>query len=62
MLALVIKQCIGWVVRTGGSLATVFYVSSDCETVFDRVSACTNTVYLSLKGMCVYEVGHTYAS
>jgi len=62
MLALVIKQFIARVVRTGGSLTTVFYVSSDCETFFNRISACTNIVYLSLKSKCAYEVGHTYAS
>jgi len=49
-------------VRTGLRLTTVFDVSLDCETVFDRISACTNTMYLSLKSRCFYEVGHTYAA
>jgi hypothetical protein len=62
MLAVVMKQFIGLVVRTGLRLTTVFYVSLDCETVFDRASACTNTMYLSLKSRCFYEVGHTYAA
>jgi hypothetical protein len=53
MMALVIKQLIGLVVRIGVRLTTVFYVSSDCETVFDRISACAVTVYLSLKSKCL---------
>jgi len=49
MLVLVIKQFIGWVVRTGVSLTAVFHVSSVCETFFDRISACTNTVLSQFK-------------
>lgn len=44
-----LKQFIGLVVTTGMRLTAVFCISYDCETVFDRISACTNAVYLSLK-------------
>jgi hypothetical protein len=62
MLPLVLKQFIGLVLTTGMRLTAVFYISYDCETVFYRISACTNAVYLSLKSKCVCEVGYTYAS